>query len=57
MTNLCLFWIDYKKAYDMVPHSWLLECTAMLGVALDVRRMLSNSIYDYIYDQKKTQNK
>ena len=35
MTNLCLSWIDYKKAYDMVPHSWLMECTAMLGVALN----------------------
>ena len=23
MTNLCLAWIDYKKAYDMVPHSWI----------------------------------
>ena len=44
MTNLCLSWIDYKKAYDMVPHSWLMECTAMLGVALNVRRMLSNSM-------------
>ena len=44
MTNLCLSWIDYKKAYDMVPHSWLMECIAMLGVALNVRRMLSNSM-------------
>ena len=21
LTNLCVAWIDYKKAYDMVPHS------------------------------------
>ena len=44
MTNLCLSWIDYKKAYDMVPHSWLMECTTMLGIALNVREMLSNSM-------------
>ena len=46
MTNPCLSWIDCKKAYprlQMVPHSWLMECTAMTGVALNVRRMLSNS--------------
>ena len=24
-TNLGMAWIDYKKAYDMVPHSWILE--------------------------------
>ena len=23
--NLAMAWIDYKKAYDMVPHSWILE--------------------------------
>ena len=25
-TNLCMAWIDYKKAYDLVPHSWINEC-------------------------------
>ena len=24
--NLAIAWIDYKKAYDMVPHSWIKEC-------------------------------
>ena len=24
-TNLEITWIDYKKAYDMVPHLWILE--------------------------------
>ena len=24
-TNLEITWIDYKKAYDMVPHPWILE--------------------------------
>ena len=31
--NLSMNWIDYKKAYDMVPHSWLLEVVELLGVA------------------------
>ena len=24
--NLSMMWIDYKKAYDLVPHSWIIEC-------------------------------
>ena len=24
--NLAMVWIDYKKAYDMAPHSWIKEC-------------------------------
>ena len=30
-------WIDYKKANDFVPYSWILECLGMLGIADDVR--------------------
>ena len=25
-TNLHMVYIDYKKAYDRIPHSWILEC-------------------------------
>ena len=35
--RLAMARVDYKKAYDMVPHSWLLEVTEMLGVAGNVR--------------------
>jgi len=24
-TNLAMGWIDYKKAYDTVPHSWIIQ--------------------------------
>lgn len=24
-TNLAMAWIDYKKAYDSIPHSWILQ--------------------------------
>ena len=27
-------WIAYKKAYDIVPHSWILESLRLVGVAI-----------------------
>ena len=33
LTNLSMAWIDFKKAYDMVPHSWILDTLKMFGVA------------------------
>ena len=37
-------WIDYKKAYDMVPHSWIIECLEMFGIANNAQDFLNNSI-------------
>ena len=31
--NLVMICIDYKKAYDMVPHLWIKECLELFGVA------------------------
>ena len=42
--NLAMAWIDYKKAYDMVPHSWIIECLDLFGVAENVKSLLVNSI-------------
>ena len=39
-TNLAMVWIDYRKAYDFVPHSWILECLDVLGIADNVRSFL-----------------
>ena len=25
-TNLSIAWIDYKKAFDSIPHSWIEKC-------------------------------
>ncbi|XP_074616678.1 uncharacterized protein LOC141876074 [Acropora palmata] len=35
-TNLAMAWIDYRKAYDMVPHSWIGECLEMFGIAVNI---------------------
>ena len=30
--NLSVSWIDYKKAYDMVPHLWIIDCLEAVGI-------------------------
>ena len=37
-------WIDYKKAYDFVRHSWINECMEMFGIAENVRNLLEKSM-------------
>ena len=32
-TNLSMAWIDYKKAFDMVPHSCITKCLKIYGAA------------------------
>ena len=42
--NLAMAWIDYKKAYDMVPHSWIIECFDLFGIAENIKSLLVNSM-------------
>ena len=41
---LAMAWIDYKKAYDIVPHSWIIECLDLFGVAENIKSLLVNSM-------------
>ena len=41
--NIAMCWLDYRKAYDLVPHSWLKECVSMFGVAENVKDLLTKS--------------
>ena len=34
MVGLSMIWIDYKKAYDMLPHSWIQKTLQMCGIAM-----------------------
>ena len=43
-TNLGMAWIDYRKAYDMVPHSWIIECMDMFGIAKNTAICLRKSM-------------
>ena len=43
-TNLSMAWTDYRKAYDLVPHSWVNECMEMFGTAENLRKFLQKSM-------------
>ena len=30
--NLCMAWIDYQKALDRVPHSWIIKSLELNGI-------------------------
>ena len=42
--NLAMAWIDYQKAYDTVPHSWIIESLDLFGVAENINSLLVNSM-------------
>ena len=42
--NLAMALIDYKKAYDMVPHSWIIECLDLFGVTENIKSLLVNGM-------------
>ena len=35
-TNLNIAWIDFRKAYDMVPHSRMIKSLKLVGAAKNI---------------------
>ena len=46
-TTLSMAWIDYRKAYDLVPHSWVNERMEMFGIAENLRTFLQKSMQQW----------
>ena len=42
--NLRMTWIDYKKAYDSVPHSWILRSLGLVGVATNIASFMEKAV-------------
>ena len=42
--NLAMAWIDYKKVYDMVPYSWIIEFLNLFRGAENIKSLLKNSM-------------
>ena len=46
-TNLGMAWIDYKKAYDMILHSWILERLGLVQVAENIVEFFRKSMKNW----------
>lgn len=46
-TNLAMGWIDYKKAYDMIPHSWIKHILKEMKIAKNIRRLIEQSMENW----------
>ena len=46
-TNLGMAWINYKKAYEMVPHSWILESLELVQVSDNILKFVKRSMANW----------
>ena len=46
-TNLGTAWIDYKKAYDVTPHSWILESLGLVQVSKNIVEFIRKSMKNW----------
>jgi len=42
--NLNMAWINFRKAYDSVPHDWLLKCLKGFGVHNNICSLIAQSM-------------
>ena len=42
--NLAMAWIDHKKAYDMVPPSWIINCLKMYKISHEVINFIEKTM-------------
>ena len=45
--NLAMAWVDYRKAYDLVPHSWILECLELSQISENINKFLENTMKNW----------
>ena len=38
--NLSMAWIDYQKAFDRVPHSWIIKSLELIGLIIKLYYLL-----------------
>ena len=36
--------VDYKEAYDLVPHSWIIETLELVGAADNIKRLINENV-------------
>ena len=59
-TNLNVTWINFQKAYDMVPQSWILKTLDLVGTARNIIEILKRSMQSqrtFLFSGKNKQGK
>ena len=52
VTNWSVAWIDYKNAYDMVPHTCILQCLKIIKAADNIRNVIENPMKNWNVELK-----
>ena len=55
--NLAMAWIDYKKAYDMVPQSWILHYLKMYKISQEVKNFIKQTMKTWRVDRTNHRRK
>ena len=40
-------WVDFRKAYDMVPHAWIIKALKLMGGAPNFISLLKSTMIDW----------
>ena len=43
-TNLNMAWVDFRKAYDMISHVWIIKALKLIGAAPNVVALLKSTM-------------
>ena len=43
-TNLSMAWIDYRKAFDSLPHAWIVKCMNLYKVPQNIQNIVKSSM-------------
>ena len=54
--NLTMTWIDYRKAYDSVPHSWILKTLQMYSLIKKLIKFMETSMRNWKTTMKPSCN-
>ena len=44
-------WVDYGKGFDLVPHSWIIECPDLLKIADNMHQSVYNRKHARLEDK------
>ena len=45
--SLSMGFIDYRKAFDIIPHLWLIQCMEIYGIASNIITLIKNSMNNW----------